>query len=286
MFGDAGDDKLSGGDGFDRLLGGGGPDVLNGGNYRDYLYNGPGNDKVFGGPDASPDELYLAFADAGGHDLFDGGKGSDVYVLGDERFRNWGHATISDSDANPAPDQSVSSGDSISTSSGFPKDLTITLSPGPGPEVTDTQGTNTVEWSVPGEFYRVYGGSGDDTITGDGWRNVLFGGAGTNTMNGGGGNDNVIAEDNGGSLGGGAGNDFLDGYRDATLRGGDGNDHLLVEGDTRYGLPPDPTSNVGGGTSNDTIEALNGSPDTIDCGEGTDTVTFDAGMDTVTNCEP
>jgi hypothetical protein len=36
---------------------------------------------------------------------------------------------------------------------------------------------------------------------------------------------------------------------------------------------------------NDEIRARNGSPDTIDCGDGTDTVTFDAGVDKLTNCE-
>jgi serralysin len=110
LLGGAGADKLSGSDGIDNLVGEGGPDFLNGGNAKDYLYNGLGNDKVFGGPDGSSDELHMAWRDARGDDLFNGGDGADLYILGRDRYSNWGHATISDSDANPAPGQSVSGG--------------------------------------------------------------------------------------------------------------------------------------------------------------------------------
>lgn len=285
LLGDDGADKVSGSNGIDNLLGDGGPDYLNGGNAKDYLYNGPGNDEVFGGPDGSSDELYMAWREAGGVDRFDGGDGADVYILARDQYSNWGHATISDSDANPAPGQSVSRGDTLEAAFGYSsKDLIISLTPGPGPEVTDNRGANTVEWSAPGEFFRVDSGDGDDTITGDAWENVLRGRAGTNTIDGGGGNDTVNTDDNGGNLGGGAGNDRLTGYRAATVRGGDGDDYITVGGDTQFGLPPDPTSTVEGGAGDDDIGALNGSPDVVDCGDGTDTVTYDA-TDTVTNCE-
>jgi Ca2+-binding RTX toxin-like protein len=283
IIGDAGADKVSGSDGIDSLSGGGGPDSLNGGNGVDYLYNGPGNDRVFGGPDGSSDELYMAGRDAGGDDLFNGGDGADAYLLGYYPYNNWGHATISDSDANPAPGQSVTRGDSIGADMYSSKDLTISLSPGPGPEVTDNRGTNTVEWSAAGEFFRVYGGEGDDTITGDGWRNVLFGEGGTNTISGRGGNDNVISDGNGGSLSGGDGNDLLSGFRAATLRGGNGDD-VIYPMSSPDDPPPVLTSYTEGGAGDDEISAQNASPDVIDCGDGTDTVTYDE-MDTVTNCE-
>jgi Ca2+-binding RTX toxin-like protein len=157
------------------------------------------------------------------------------------------------------------------------------LSPGPGPEVTDNTGTNTAEWSVAGEFFRVDTGYGDDTITGDAWRNVLLGREGTNTINGRGGNDNVISDGNGGSLSGGDGNDLLMGQRGATLRGGNGND-VIYALSSPNDPPPVLTSYAEGGAGDDEISAQNASPDVIDCGDGTDTVTYDA-MDTVTNCE-
>jgi Ca2+-binding RTX toxin-like protein len=285
IYGQGGNDKLSGGDGMDRLLGEIGSDTLKGGNSRDYLFNGPGDDKLVGGPDESYDELYMAWSDAEGDDLFDGGKGADLYILGYQRFSDWGHATISDSDIDPMPGQSVSVGDTLDTSGAYSlRGLTITLSPGPGPEVTDSEGTNTVEWSGPGEFLRVDGGNGDDTITGDEWPNVLRGWAGTNTIDGGGGNDVVNSSDNGGSLSGGDDNDSLAGYRSAILRGDNGNDHIVVGG-AAFGMPSALTSSVEGGAGDDNIEALNGSPDIIDCGDGTDTATFDADLDTLRNCE-
>jgi Ca2+-binding RTX toxin-like protein len=93
----------------------------------------------------------------------------------------------------------------------------------------------------------------------------------------------VNSDDDGGTLGGGDGNDNIAGHRGATLLGGVGNDHMIVEGadlEPSSSLSP----KVQGGAGDDDIQARNGSPDTIDCDDGTDTVTFDA-MDTVTNCE-
>ena len=106
---------------------------------------------------------------------------------------------------------------------------------------------------------------------------------GANTIEGKAGDDVVRSSGNGGSLSGGDGNDTLNGYRDATVRGGNGND--LISAGSPSGSASAPTSDVGGGTGNDEIEAQNASPDIIDCGDGTDTVAFDAGLDTVINFE-
>jgi hypothetical protein len=272
VYGQEGNDKLSGADGGDYLNGSSGSDFLNGGNSGDALEGGIGDDEVYGGPDESNDEVFVTGGD--GDDLLDGGKGNDTYyfwVSFSHPETGW-HATISDSDINPAPGQDVSSGDKLDFELWW-KDLTITLSPGPGPEVTDAKGTSTIQWSAPGEFYSVYGGGGDDVMTGDEWPNRLMGSGGSDTINGGGGNDVLYsgiarccgAADSSGSIG-----------------GGDGDDQIMVgSDDAGSGI----TSQVEGGAGDDNIKALNGSPDNIDCGDGTDTATFDADLDTLTNCE-
>lgn len=76
------------------------------------------------------------------------------------------------------------------------------------------------------------------------------------------------------------GDDYLDNGHDGTLRGGNGNDHIRA-----VAVYSGSQSDVQGGAGDDNIEAHNGVGDIIDCGDGTDTVTFDAGLDTVTNCE-
>ena len=65
-----------------------------------------------------------------------------------------------------------------------------------------------------------------------------------------------------------------------------GNDFVFSRGgdDTIYGDRG--KDNLLGGGGNDTIYAEDGNVDYIDCGEGQkDTVYYDVGIDTVTNCE-
>ena len=50
-------------------------------------------------------------------------------------------------------------------------------------------------------------------------------------------------------------------------------------------LPKNDAVGRRGGAGDDAIEALNAAPDIIDRGDGTDTVMFNADVDTVTNCE-
>src|SRR5690242_14342286 len=89
----------------------------------------------------------------------------------------------------------------------------------------------------------VFGGNGNDTITGGSGTDQLFGEAGNDTLLGKGGND---------VLSGGDGNDVIN--------GGDGNDQVF------------------GGAGNDQIVwNPGGDNDTVDGGTGTDTFTFNAG---------
>jgi Ca2+-binding RTX toxin-like protein len=80
LFGEAGNDTVTGGDGSDQLFGQAGNDVLDGGNDDDGLTGGDGNDQLLG--QAGNDNL---FGEAGNDQLFggsdndnlDGGDGDD-----------------------------------------------------------------------------------------------------------------------------------------------------------------------------------------------------------------
>ncbi len=82
VFGEGGDDNLSGGDGGDSLDGGDGNDEITGGAGDDFISTGAGfnlvaggldNDVIVGGPDA--DQFYWFAGD--GSDIVDGGGGGD-----------------------------------------------------------------------------------------------------------------------------------------------------------------------------------------------------------------
>ena len=163
MFGEAGNDTLIGKYGNNHLLGGDGDDTLMGGFEDDQFLGGTGDDALEG---------------KGGGDLY-------LYAAG------WGHDTISDNAG-----ASGSFGNSVyfnHASDPITADLTVTLTPGPGPEATD--GTNTVEWQEAGAVYSVIGGRGDDTITGDADNNQLYGEDGADTITAGDGDDRVDASD-------------------------------------------------------------------------------------------
>ena len=95
----------------------------------------------------------------------------------------------------------------------------------------------------------------------------LIGTAGPDRLAGGGGNDYIDGR---------AGNDtLLGGAGDDTIYGGDGND--VIEGGPG-------SDKIFGGAGSDTIDAADGEPDTVDCGDGNDLVYADS-FDTLKNCE-
>ncbi|MGH7176540.1 MAG: calcium-binding protein, partial [Tepidisphaeraceae bacterium] len=103
VYGDAGDDRLIGGNGADSLTGGNGKDYLSGNdgddllrglNHADRLFGGAGNDRIYGDAgndllDGGPgrDRLYggvdhdTFFARDDSRDALDGGGGSDSATL-------------------------------------------------------------------------------------------------------------------------------------------------------------------------------------------------------------
>jgi len=133
-----------------------------------------------------------------------------------------------------------------------------------------------------------FGGSGNDTITGNGASNLLegndgadsiSGGAGQDSLNGGHGNDTLRGEQGFDLLNGGDGDDLLDGgaqadnlYGDAgndTLMGGAGNDRLF--GGTGNDL-------LQGGEGHDLLRGDQGE-DTLEGGDGNDRIYGGVGFD-------
>jgi Ca2+-binding RTX toxin-like protein/Mg-chelatase subunit ChlD len=132
-------------------------------------------------------------------------------------------------------------------------DLTINLKD----NQNETIGDDSVELR---NIENIYGGQGDDTITGDDQNNILYGDGGNDTIKGGKGDDGVYGGDGDDILHGGQGNDILGGGKgNDTLIGGEGDDRLHGQGGDDI---------VIGGAGNDTIRTDG----------GTDTVVFSGNL--------
>ena len=128
--------------------------------------------------------------------------------------------------------------------------------------------------------------AGNDFVVGNGGNDIIDLGSGRDSADGYEGNDTIY---------GGDGNDGtksnpLAGAEDSdTVYGGPGNDYIdAAFADVPMESPDSPVDYSYGDGGNDTIYAVDGNVDIIDCGESKrkgDTVYYDEGIDTVTNCE-
>ncbi|MEO9894804.1 MAG: DUF4214 domain-containing protein [Paracoccaceae bacterium] len=128
----------------------------------------------------------------------------------------------------------------------------------------------------------LFGGAGDDTLSGGNTADTffgsigddsIFGGAGQDTANGGNGNDRIDGETGDDSLLGGSGDDtIIGGIGDDTLAGGEGDDS--INGDTEDDV-------LVGGKGNDTLIGGAGD-DSLSGGAGNDILIDDNGDDRVT----
>jgi Ca2+-binding RTX toxin-like protein len=136
----------------------------------------------------------------------------------------------------------------------------------------------------------LYGGAGNDRITGNIGNDELYGGEGNDSLNGGTGNDDLYGSSGNDTLDGGADNDYLSGGEgDDTLKGGTGNDDLYGSSgnDTLDGGAGDDYLDGGagddtlkGGTGNDDLYGSSGN-DTLDGGAGDDYLNGGEGNDTL-----
>jgi Ca2+-binding RTX toxin-like protein len=209
---------LDGGVGDDILLGGAGNDTLLGGDNDDVLIGGPGNDALDGG--------------LGENILLQDGPNvtSGIVTLFGNNLANT--ITLSrDAAGNILSNGAIIPGATVANTAlirvfGLGGDDVITL--------------NEVNGALPAAM--LFGGGGNDTITGGSGSDLLFGGPDNDSLLGKGGFDMLF---------GGAGND--------TLTGGDADDQVFGEGgDDRFiWNPGDDTDLNEGGADSDTVE-ING----------------------------
>ena len=224
LSGQGGDDRLTGGSGNDLLAGGADDDTLIGNAGDDSLYGDAGHDVAKGGDDED-------YAEGGpGNDTFDGGAGSDSFTA---------EAGADGADRiNGGPGL----GDGVSYSA---RTTRVVLDP----DGNADDGASGEGDRLGADLEDLYGGSGNDAITGNALDNYLAGYGGDDTLKGLAGNDTIAGGDDGDTLRGGddadqlyheqgndvvhgdAGNDMLwsaaisDGADD--LRGGPGDDTVF-----------------------------------------------------------
>lgn len=228
VYGDDGADRLFGNDGIDSLFGGIGIDTLYGGNDADLLYGGNDADSLYG--EAGNDTLY---GDAG-VDLLEGGDGSDR-VFGGDGIDTLSGGTGDDTLQGGANNDVLYGGQGL--------DFADYSDSGVGVSVSLIGGALTgLNGSADGD-----NGFGVDGIIGSGFDDTLVGFDGfsfdpndayTNIIYGGAGNDVISGQDGPDSLYGGADNDTIYGDGgDDFLAGGTGRDVLYggIGRDVMYG---------------------------------------------------
>ena len=247
ITGQGNDDTIDGGDGNDTLGGDTSSqldETTNGGD--DVIHGGPGDDRLTG--DGSAQNAVV------GHDLLDGGAGTDT------AYDDWYRFDGSGNDEDPSPAVSLDG----QANDGRPG------------ENDDMLGIERVDTGYqPGAAGTYVGSAGPDTF------NLVFA---DGSVAAGPGDDVVTGADRADAIDGGAGNDQLSGgFGPDTITGGPGQDD--IGGDRTaacfYG-PIYGTCTIG--TGNDTIYAQDGERDTVDCGPGADTAYVDA-VDVASSCE-
>jgi ELWxxDGT repeat protein len=154
LYGENGDDTLTGGDGYDILIGGEGNDTFLGGAGNDYLNGGAGNDILTG---------------ENGNDTLIGGDGNDIYVI--DADVHTGTDTI-----NETTTGGVDTLDFRTSSIAVNVNLSLTTTQ------TVTVAAN-VKLVIPViSLENVYGGTGNDTLSGNSLNNTFVGGAGDDSF--------------------------------------------------------------------------------------------------------
>lgn len=271
IYGNGGDDRLSGNDTDDTLDGGVGNDSLWGSYGDDVLIGGDGDDRIFTGHDndharggKGQDNLFGEHGD----DTLDGGAGNDSLngkMGADVLFGGVGDDTL----FGGADADRLVGGRGDDFLDGFDDDDVLEAG----------NGTN-----------EVYGGNGGDTITAGAGDDLLFAGTGGDIVSAGRGDDRIVLDTgndfaNGGghddTINGDFGHDTLKGRRgDDSIRGGDGRDSVAggAQDDRLFG--GNDRDILDGGLGNDWIDGGEGDDDLRAGGrDGNDTLIGGAGND-------
>ena len=278
IVGDTTNNLFIGGNGDDRLIGEAGDDVLIGGDGRDELLG----DGAFGTSRTI------------GVDSLDGGAGDDLLSL-----------------------VGIDQGDSVDGGADFDRFILYGINTGQIITIGDDLSSVTMDGAVAQvtniEWFDLFAGTGDDTITGGDGAETLRGGDGNDVISGGGGNDQIVGDggDSNQLLGGDGNdrlvfsgiNDIIDGgagafdslvYRASSVTGSSvtvgGNYEFVVDDGVTYGSITNVeganlVGDIGadtltGGTGSDLLQGLDGD-DTLIGGDGNDQFLADAGIDTI-----
>jgi Ca2+-binding RTX toxin-like protein len=195
------------------LIGSGGPDLILGGPFNDDLEGGGGNDTLIGG--AGNDRFFFKTVTGA----------AEVDLLGELASEGTDELWFNTLAANDPLTVNLTSDTALATHTG----RTVTSLTG--------QAVN---------FEGVFGGAGNDQITGNNSANRLLGGNGNNTINGSGGTDTLIGGDGNDVLNGGDNDDEIQGGPGDVMNGDSGNDLFLINTELAA------TDTVNGGGGNDT----------------------------------
>lgn len=260
ITGTSADDVLDGGDDNDRLVGNAGNDVVYGGNGEDYLAGGAGNDVLDGG--AAADQAY----GEDGNDVITGGAGDDQ--LWGDKYNQDENAEGGDDHilGGEGKDQIVGHGGNDILSGDAGDDFVLggagddQLYGGQGEDrLQGGAGNDHLDGGTERDL--LFGEDGDDSVAGGEGNDQLQGGAGNDRLDGGVGDDVLIGETGEDFLSGGLGADELQGREDDdSLDGGDGNDRLFGQAGNDH---------LGGGTGDDFLRGAEGN-DTLIGGDGID----------------
>ena len=197
LLGLGGNDILYGGDGRDRLSGGDGNDILYGQGGNDTMLGGSGNDTIY----------------ARDADTIDGGAGDDLVVYdgvvvagtanggGGTRDVLWFHNAFFDAQSGTASFAGIEL-----FQSHFDGQVLIGSDNADTIDLSSLTATRTTSGDLA--VVQIYGGDGDDTITGSAARDEIHGQGGNDRIDGGLGNDTIYARD-ADTINGGAGDDLI-----------------------------------------------------------------------------
>jgi Ca2+-binding RTX toxin-like protein len=218
LTGGVGDDTLAGGSGNDTLSGGAGGDVFDGGFGADVMSGGDGNDRasyttrsarIAADLDGASDDGELGEGDNVQADVEElvGGSGADILRgngspnelvggAGTDRLEGLGANDVlnggagSDSlDGGEGADAAIGGSGIDSADYGMRSNAVVVDTDGVADDGEAGEADN-----IAADVEKLIGGSGDDTLTGNGLANILAGGPGADVLSGGAGND-VFVED-------------------------------------------------------------------------------------------
>ncbi|MFT7433583.1 MAG: VCBS repeat-containing protein [Alphaproteobacteria bacterium] len=208
----SGDDNKTGTDAGEYISVNAGDDIVHAGAGNDVIYGGSGNDILYG-EDGDDTFLLTGVSGTDGSDQIFGGDGYDKIVF-HESFVKTFELDGDYSNASNSIEEFVSSGSRVNISNGS------------GDDVMDFSNI-----TFDGAF-RIYGGNGNDIMTGSIGDDYLNGSGGNDTIYGGLGNDDLYGSAGNDELYGGLGNDYLEGGSGAdNIYGGEGSDTIAFSAD-------------------------------------------------------